>query len=532
MAEPFELIDRIGRGGMGVIWRARDTATGAPIAVKMLHPHLAEEAGYLARFEREVEVAMRIDSPNVVRIYGFGRTEGIPYMVMELVEGPSLRQMILDQGVYGWPEAKKVIVQVLRGLEAAHRQNVIHRDIKPSNILLGWDGTAKIADFGVARAMDLTALTAGSTMLGTPAYMAPEGEASVQADLYAVGCVLFEMLTGHPPYEGSTQQEVLLKHIRQAPDLQLLPPGEARNVVAWLMAKNVADRPPSAAAALGAIEGTTPPPPAPKIRPGPPGGGREQGHRRLLVGSGLAVVAVLLVAGGLSAIFFRGGDDGGGPNLEPALVVLAPLKAGGTVTVDNKSFEFQFFINRVLYYESTVDIEYAVKVICPQGETGVDWQTDIQNEGVGVRTQRGKFIRISRGRGLAVFDGGRLPCGDQAGAWVVDFPPADPPASFQYTGPDFTFDLPPRHQASPLSAFQPLDGAAYRLGDEFPVSVEVCARAHVAPSSSSPLAKCSSAPGRLSAGPVTFNGTWWALNMNKERLWITDDDLRQISRVR
>lgn len=241
MAERFELLERLGKGAMGAVWKARDVRTGQLVALKLIHAHLADDAGYLARFEREVEVARRIDSPYVVKVLGYGKQDGLPYIAMEYVEGESLRQLLERRKTLPWPEAERLTAQIATGLRAAHEAGVIHRDIKPSNVLITKDGTPKIADFGIARAADLTALTGSSTMLGTPQYMSPDGVASPASDFYALGCVAYELLAGAPPFEGESLQEVLVKHLRDEPDLSRLP-AQARELVGGLLAKDAKSR--------------------------------------------------------------------------------------------------------------------------------------------------------------------------------------------------------------------------------------------------------------------------------------------------
>src|SRR5690606_725798 len=139
--------ERIGRGGMGVVWKARDNASGDIVALKLLHEMYTDDEAYLERFEREVEIARRIDSPNVVKVLGYGSLDGQPFMAMEYVEGQSLKELLKAKGKLSWEEAKPILRDVLHGLDAAHRAGIIHRDIKPSNILLAADGKAKVADF-------------------------------------------------------------------------------------------------------------------------------------------------------------------------------------------------------------------------------------------------------------------------------------------------------------------------------------------------------------------------------------------------
>src|SRR6185437_12715192 len=246
MDEPFELIELVGRGGMGVVCKARETETGHIVALKLLHSMFADDPDYVARFEREVEVARRIESPYVINVVGYGMRDGVPFMAMDFVEGKTLRDLLKERVRLSWDETRDIAEQVAKGLDAAHKVGVIHRDVKPSNILITPQGNVKLADFGIARAADLTRLTGGATMLGTPTYMAPENDTTSQSDLYALGCVMFEMLVGQPPFTGDTQQQIMLKHLRQQPMLSELP-RQARPLIGALLQKNPSRRPRSAA---------------------------------------------------------------------------------------------------------------------------------------------------------------------------------------------------------------------------------------------------------------------------------------------
>ncbi len=240
MTDRFTLLEQLGRGGMGVVWKTRDNQTGDVIALKLLHSIYADDRDYVVRLEREVEVVRRIDSKNVVRVLGYGRRDEVPYIAMEYVAGRSLREEIKARGPLPWHEVQEVAADIAIALRGAHEAKVIHRDVKPSNILLGPDG-ARLADFGIARASDLTRLTGSSTMLGTPHYMAPEGDATPAGDWYALGCVIYEALTGDPPFTGDSMQQVLLKHIRDAPDLSCIPL-QARELVDALLQKEPGER--------------------------------------------------------------------------------------------------------------------------------------------------------------------------------------------------------------------------------------------------------------------------------------------------
>jgi hypothetical protein len=260
MTDRYLLLSEIGRGAMGVVWKARDDETGEIVALKLLREIYSEDAGYRKRFERELALARRIDSINVVKMLGFGDRDGRPYLVLEYVEGRSLNEVLIQHGAYDWPEAQALLAQLAQGLADANAAGVIHRDIKPSNVLLATDGTAKLTDFGIARGLDLTRMTATSTIMGTPAYLAPEGPKDARSDLYSLGIIGYELLTGELPFRGTTYQEIIVAHIREAPDLARLPE-EARPLIGWLLAKNPADRPQRASALLPVLYGAAKAPP-------------------------------------------------------------------------------------------------------------------------------------------------------------------------------------------------------------------------------------------------------------------------------
>ena len=264
----FELERQIGAGGMGAVWKGRDAETARPVALKFIHPMVASDPEYVRRFENEVEAARRIRSPHVVQVYGYGRREGQPFLAMEYVEGESLAELLDRRKTLTWDEARPIALAVAKALQAAHAAGVIHRDVKPSNILIDQRATTiactglpamsvKLADFGIARTSDLTQLTQGP--IGTLAYMAPDQEASPSSDLYALGCVLFEMLVGRPPFTGTTITALLKAHALQKPALHLVP-APARALVRDLLAKKPAQRPQSAAAVVAILEGTAKPP--------------------------------------------------------------------------------------------------------------------------------------------------------------------------------------------------------------------------------------------------------------------------------
>jgi hypothetical protein len=206
----YRLDDVVASGGAAVVWRAFDEHLARPVAVKLLHPHHAGDATVVERFQREARAAAGLSHPNVVRIYDTGREDGIVWLVMELVEGPSLRDVLLRREPLDPVVVGALGEQIARALAAAHAQGLVHRDIKPANILIASDGTVKVTDFGIAKALAGTdaTLTNPGTVMGTAAYVAPEQlegvDIDARADVYALGVVLYEALVGRPAFSGDT----------------------------------------------------------------------------------------------------------------------------------------------------------------------------------------------------------------------------------------------------------------------------------------------------------------------------------------
>ena len=297
MTDPFDFLSPIGKGGMATVWKALDRETGRTVAIKLLHEVYVDDPEYVERFQREVDIVKRIVSPYVVQVFGYGQRDGVPFVVMEYIDGEPLSDLLRRKGPLrwrDWGQAKSILLHTARGLEAAHAAGVIHRDIKPSNILVDRLGNARLADFGIARATDMTRMTASVGIIGTPAYMAPDPEATEQSDLYALGCVLYEVLTGHPPFQGSSHQEVLMRHLRDAPDLSKLPE-EARASVGSLLEKDPKRRPPSARALANQLATKTEVPADSSPKRGWPG------LRRVAVGSSGVALSVIASVSALAA---------------------------------------------------------------------------------------------------------------------------------------------------------------------------------------------------------------------------------------
>jgi serine/threonine-protein kinase len=266
LAGRYRLIDPVGRGGAGRVWRAEDEALGRPVAVKVVDLG-ARDSVAARRFERELQATAKLTHPNVVTVFDGGFEDDRAYLVMELLAGPSLAGLVATHGPLAIDDALVKAEQVCRGLEAAHDAGIVHRDLKPANVVVSEDGTVKIVDFGIAALVSTTAdatrtnLTATGTVLGTSAYLAPEqasgGPVDGRTDLYALGCVVFFLLTGAPPYEGDSPVAVAAQHLHApVPSLRQLRPevslaldGLARD----LLAKDPGRRPQRAADALARI---------------------------------------------------------------------------------------------------------------------------------------------------------------------------------------------------------------------------------------------------------------------------------------
>src|SRR5499427_941539 len=252
----YALLEELGAGGMAIVYRARDEVLGREVAVKVLSPQFAADPGFLARFEREARHVAAISHSRIVTVFDSGIDENTPYIVMELVAGRTLRQVLDQVGPLPAREAVTIASAVCEALEAAHAAGLVHRDIKPANIVLS-GGEVKVLDFGIARADGPGRATRTQAVLGTAEYLSPEqasgGQVGPQTDLYALGCVLFEMLTGAPPFTADSALGVAYRQVHDDPG----PPSARRPGLApqldWittrLLAKDPTARPPSAAAA-------------------------------------------------------------------------------------------------------------------------------------------------------------------------------------------------------------------------------------------------------------------------------------------
>ena len=258
---PYEIIASIGAGGMGEVYRARDTRLDRDVAIKILPSLFAADADRVARFEREAKTLALLNHPNIAAIYGIetGPTSALNALVMELVDGPTLEEMIHGSKI-AMPPAEVIPIarQIAEALEAAHEQGIVHRDLKPANVKVRPDGTVKVLDFGLAKALDpggsaveqmnSPTLTARATQLGivvgTAAYMAPEQAKGKpvdrRADIWAFGVMLHEMLTGQRLYGGETAPETLAHVIASDPNLTTLPPSTPPRLRDLIVAETIA----------------------------------------------------------------------------------------------------------------------------------------------------------------------------------------------------------------------------------------------------------------------------------------------------
>lgn len=252
----YEVLERIGGGGMAIVYRALDTFLNRPVAVKVLRAQFVSDEDLVARFRREARAAASLSDPRIVGVYDVGREGDIDYIVMEFVDGRTLKERIQQEGPLSPRAAADVARHLLVALESAHEAGIVHRDVKPQNVIITRDGRVKVTDFGIAQASGSVTVGNTGSIIGTAHYLAPEQArgrpADERSDVYATGVVLYEMLAGHPPFLADTALAVAMKHLQEAPpDLRAerpdVPPDLAR-IVARAMEKDPVRRYPTAAA--------------------------------------------------------------------------------------------------------------------------------------------------------------------------------------------------------------------------------------------------------------------------------------------
>jgi serine/threonine-protein kinase len=316
LGDRYVLLDRIAQGGMGEIWRANDTLLERAVAVKVLLPALAGDSGSAGRFLAEARTMATVSHPAIVEVYDYGRSGALAYLVMQFVNGESLREVLAREERLAADRTMEIVAQAATALHMAHGRGIVHRDVKPGNLLIRPDGQVVLTDFGIATLVNRARLTAADSVLGTPSYLAPEQlageEATAATDVYALGVVAYECLAGRCPFVAGTPYEVALMHSEFPPPPlpdQVAP--EVRGVVMRALAKNPADRWPSAldmaaaaALAVAPVPGTDL---VPVVRPVPAVIDRRPRGRRPAV---LAAGVFAVVAAAATLIAVQGSSTG------------------------------------------------------------------------------------------------------------------------------------------------------------------------------------------------------------------------------
>ncbi len=250
IAHRYEILDRISEGGMATVFTARRLPDGQTIALKVLRDQYATDIQFVERFQREAKAVSELSHPHMVRVYDSGNDNGVHYIAMEYIAGENLKELLRARGRFEPEEAIGITAQVCEALEFAHSHGIVHRDIKPQNILLTRDGQVKVTDFGIAWAASAATITQTGTVLGSVQYLAPEQARGAivgrAADIYALGVVLYELVTGHLPFDGDSPVAIAIKHIHQTPPppraLVPLLPGRVEAIILRAMAKSPYDR--------------------------------------------------------------------------------------------------------------------------------------------------------------------------------------------------------------------------------------------------------------------------------------------------
>ena len=220
LSDRYEILSKVGAGGMSDVYKAKDHILSRFVAIKVLKQEFSEDSSFVTKFRAEAQSAAGLEHPNIVNIYDVGSENGLYYIVMEYVEGITLKTYIEKKGQLSFKESASIAIQVARGIEAAHNKNIIHRDIKPQNIIISKDGKVKVTDFGIARATTSTATQAvTTTVMGSVHYTSPEqargGIVDEKSDIYSAGITMYEMITGHVPFDGDSTVTVALKHLNE-----------------------------------------------------------------------------------------------------------------------------------------------------------------------------------------------------------------------------------------------------------------------------------------------------------------------------
>jgi eukaryotic-like serine/threonine-protein kinase len=350
IAGRYELLELVGRGGMSSVWKAHDRLLDRSVAIKVLHEHYTQDEEYVERFRREARSVAQVSHPNIVTVIDRGEDGGRQYIVFEYVDGENLKQLIEREGPLPVREALLLALQMARALGFAHDRGLIHRDVKPQNVLLNDEGQAKMTDFGIARSVDVDGVTVTGTVLGTSEYIAPEQargqRVDAHTDVYSLGVVLYELLTGAVPFSGESFVTVALRHVNEPPPDVLEHRADCPPRVALLieraMDKNPDDRPSmdelvhEFEACLADLDPVSEqatmiarPTAIPPTSQAPPS--RRRRRRVGLLWPIVAVLAVLAVAAlaALGAMALRDNDNG-----SPAEASSTPVRLTGVAAYD------------------------------------------------------------------------------------------------------------------------------------------------------------------------------------------------------
>jgi eukaryotic-like serine/threonine-protein kinase len=351
IAGRYELLELVGKGGMSSVWKAHDRLLDRDVAIKVLHEHYTQDEEYVERFRREARSVAQVSHPNIVTVIDRGEDAGRQYIVFEFVEGENLKELIEREGRLPVRDALLLALQMARALGFAHDRGLVHRDVKPQNVLLNDEGQAKMTDFGIARSVDVDGVTVTGTVLGTSEYIAPEQargqRVDALTDVYSLGVVLYELLTGAVPFQGESFVTVALRHVNEPPPdvLERRPdcPPRVALLLERTMAKNPDDRPTmdelvdELEACLGELDPMSEQatmisraPAAPHGRRTPPRS-RQRRRRTGLLWPVVAVALILAVAAlaALGAMTLRHDGDG-----SPAGAANTPIRLTGADSYD------------------------------------------------------------------------------------------------------------------------------------------------------------------------------------------------------
>jgi eukaryotic-like serine/threonine-protein kinase len=329
LSSRYRIEAQIGSGGMSTVYRAFDETLERDVALKIMHADVSRDPSALERFRREARTVAQLSHPHVVMVIDAGEDDGHPYIVLEHVRGETLKERIRRDGPLPVSEAVAYAIEVGRALEAAHERGLVHRDVKPQNVLLDEEGRAKVTDFGIARGLEAEQLTGTGRVIGTTDYVSPEQamghQVTGQSDVYSLGIVLYEMLTGEVPFKGDSAVSVAMKHLREGlPDVQRSRPEVSAALAAVIeraTAKELENRYPSMAALVGDLEevltyeaarsGEATGEATAVLSALPAGAGRRgRGRRRLLTWGAYLLIAAAVAIG--TALIVDGTSDGGG----------------------------------------------------------------------------------------------------------------------------------------------------------------------------------------------------------------------------